>query len=190
MQIVKLKVIVLFVLATLLSSCSKVKISAGESYDAVAFPDGSFAYLNKNSTVEYDRDFTERKVKQNGEVFYEVKKGNEPFVVETESGEVTVLGTEFNVKSSKDDFELEVESGSVELKVGKLVKRIKRGQKAAYKEVDKKIKLANAEFKHKQWIANLEKEFKRLGKEIKKESENAGKEVKREFKKLKEKLKD
>lgn len=143
-----------------LFSCSnsKVKVSTNDSYDTVNFPDGSFAYLNKNSSIEFEKNFTERTVKQKGEVFYEVKKGNNPFIVETESGEVKVLGTQFNVKSTKND--LEVESGSVELKVDKLVKNIKKGQKAVFKKAEKNIKLAKVELKHKQWINNLEKKLR------------------------------
>lgn len=195
MKIVKLNLIFLISLALVLSSCSKVKVSTGDDYETVNFPDGSFAYLNKNSSIEFDKDFKGRKVKHKGEVFYEVKKGYIPFIVETETGEVKVLGTKFNVKSTKNDIEVEVESGSVELKVDKLIKNIKKGQKAIFKEVEKDIKLAKAEFKHSQWKKDLEKDFKKLGKEIvkeskklKKESKKLGKEVKKEFKKLKKKV--
>jgi transmembrane sensor len=194
MKVIKLNL--LFLIMLTLFSCfnSKVKVSSNDNYETVNFPDGSFAYLNRNSTIEFEKNFTNRIVKQKGEVFYEVKKGNNPFIVETESGEIKVLGTKFNIKSTKNEIEVEVESGSVELKIDKLVKNVKKGQKAVFKDVEKSIKIAKAELKHKQWISNLEKEFKKLGKEIvkdskkfKKESEKIGKEVKKEFNKLKKK---
>ncbi|OFX90086.1 MAG: hypothetical protein A2W99_17320 [Bacteroidetes bacterium GWF2_33_16] len=194
MKIMKSNLFFLFMLAIFLSSCSKVKVSAKDSYETVNFPDGSFAYLNKNSSVEYDKNFTNRIIKQKGEVFYEVTKGNNRFIVETESGEVKVLGTKFNVKSTRNELEVEVESGLVELKVDKLVNEVKNGQKAVFKETEKNIKIAKAELKHKQWINDLEKDFKKLGKEIvkdskqlKKESKKTGKKIKKDFKKLKKK---
>ena len=195
MKVINLNLLFLIIITLFSCSSSKVKVSSNDSYETVNFPDGSFAYLNKNSSIKFDKNFTERIVQQKGEVFYEVKRGNYSFIVKTESGEVKVLGTKFNVKSTKNDLEVEVESGSVELKVDKLVKNIKKGQKAVFKEAEKNIKLAKAELKHKQWINNLEKDFKKLGKEIvkdskqlKKESEKVGKEVKKEFKKLKKKV--
>jgi len=194
----KLKNLNLLLLISLtLFSCSntKVKIASDDNYETVNFPDGSFAYLNKNSSIEFDENFAERRVKQKGEVFYEVQKGDNPFIVETEYGQVKVLGTKFNVKSTTDNLEVEVESGSVEMKVDKLVKNIKRGQKAIFKEAEKNIKLSKAELKHKQWINNLEHEFKKLGKEIvkdskhlKRESKKVGKSIKKELKNLKKKV--
>ncbi len=194
MKVIKLNLLFLIMLTLFSCSNSKVKVSSNDNYETVNFPDGSFAYLNRNSTIEFEKNFTNRIVKQKGEVFYEVKKGNNPFIVEAESGEIKVLGTKFNIKSTKNEIEVEVESGSVELKIDKLVKNVKKGQKAVFKDVEKSIKIAKAELKHKQWISSLEKEFKKLGKEIvkdskkiKKESEKIGKEVKKEFNKLKKK---
>lgn len=194
MKAIKLNLLFIFIISLFSCSNSTVKVSTGDNYETVNFPDGSFAYINKNSSIEFNKKFTERRVKQHGEIFYEIKKGNNPFIVETENGIVKVLGTEFNVKSTKNDIEVEVESGTVELKIDKLVKNIQKGQKAVFNDVEKNIKTAHAELKHKQWINNLEKDFKKLGKEIvkdskqlKKESKKAGKEVKKEFNKLKKK---
>jgi ferric-dicitrate binding protein FerR (iron transport regulator) len=194
MKVIYLNLLFLILISLFSCSNSKLEVTTNDNYETVNFPDGSFAYLNRNSSIEFDKNFTNRIVKQKGEVFYEVKRGNNPFIVETESGEIKVLGTKFNVKSSKDEIEVEVESGSVELKIDTLVKNVKKGQKAIFKDVEKNIKIAKSELKHKQWICSLEKEFKKLGKEItkdskkfKKESEKIGKEVKKEFNKLKKK---
>lgn len=166
-----------------LFSCSdsNVKISSADSFQIIDFPDGSKAYLNKNSSIEYSKTFEQRIVTQNGEVFYSVTKGQSPFIVKTETGEIKVLGTEFNVKSNKTQLEVEVEKGTVELKVNKLVKKINKGQKAFFKEFKNGIKTSKAQFKHKKWIKSLNKELKNLSKETKK----IGKEFSKEFKKLK-----
>jgi len=182
------------VVLTLFScSDSNVKISATDSFQIIDLPGGSKAYLNKNSSLEYNKNFEQRVVTQNGEIFYSVTKGVSPFIVKTKKGEIKVLGTEFNVKSNKDQLEVEVEKGSVELKANKLIKKISKGQKAFFKEFKNGIKTSKAEFKHKSWIKNLKKELKNLSKEInknskhlKKDAKKIGEGLKKEFKNLKE----
>ena len=165
-----LSILVLLILFS--CSDSNIQISSTDNFQIIDFPDGSKAYLNKNSSLEYNSNFEQRIVTQNGEVFYSVKKGKSPFIVKTKTGEIKVLGTEFNVKSNKDILEVEVEKGSIELKVNKLTKKINKGQKAFFKELNKGIKTSKAEFKHKNWIKNLKKELKNLSKEINKSSKH------------------
>ena len=80
--------------------------------------DGSKVWLNANSKLTY---FTtsvskERRVKIEGEAFFEVAKdASKPFVVETPSAEVTVLGTSFSVSEKNDDVEVKVATGKVSL---------------------------------------------------------------------------
>lgn len=70
-------------------------------------PDGSTVWLNSESTVKYPEDFNKQNIRQiqlEGEAFFDVKRDiNHPFVVKTESIEVTVLGTSFNVMAYKDN---------------------------------------------------------------------------------------
>jgi len=162
--------ILAIIMVLMIFSCadSKVKITTNNNFEIVKLPDGSTAYLNANSYIEYDENFTQRIVKQKGEVFYDVKKGESPFFVKTEVGEIQVLGTKFNVKSAVDELELEVEEGIVELKIDKFIRKIKKGQKAFFKESKNDIEMYKAEFKHKKWIKTLNKEFKKLGKEFNK----------------------
>jgi ferric-dicitrate binding protein FerR (iron transport regulator) len=61
-------------------------------------PDGSKVWLNSGSSVSFPADFSsERKLRLEGEAFFDVKKGNSPFLVEASGFTVTVLGTAFNV---------------------------------------------------------------------------------------------
>jgi len=181
------------VVLTLFScSDSNIKISTTDTFQIIDLPDGSKAYLNKNSSLEYNKNFKQRIVTQNGEIFYSVTKGLSPFIVKTKTGEIKVLGTEFNVKSIKNQLEVEVEKGSVELKVNKQIKKISKGQKALFKEFKNGIKTSKAQLKHKKWIKNLNKELKNLSKEInksskhlKKDTKKIGKGLKKELKKLK-----
>ena len=171
----------IIILVMTLSSCSdsNVHISSEDNFEIVELPDGSIAYLNNDSSIEFDRNFDQRIVKQDGEVFFDVRKGDSPFIVKTELGEIRVLGTKFNVRSDNNELEVEVQEGTVELKINKFIKKVKRGQKAFFKESKDVVKIYKAEFKHKKWINNLNKEFKKLGKEINKSFKNIGKESKK-----------
>ncbi len=183
----------------ILSACSgsTTEVSTGNDFIRVDFPDGSVAYLNKNSSISYKNDFTPRQVEQSGEVFYKVMPGTNPFTVKTEHGEVKVLGTEFNVKDTQEAIEVEVEKGKVELFANDMVESIGKGQKAVCKHADKQIRKMKAELKHSDWINDMKAEFKKLGKdwdknmdEVQKQSEKTGKEIKKGFEKLKDKIKD
>ena len=183
------KILVFIWLMTMYSCAdSKIQIITKNNFEIVHLPDGSTAYLNSNSYIEYDENFTQRLVRQKGEVFYDVVKGESPFSVKTEVGEVQVLGTKFNLKSNTDDIELEVEEGIVELKIDKLISQIKKGRKAFYKEGENKIEMYKAEFKHEKCIKSLDKEFKKLGKEINKSVKQIEKDSKKSWKNIHKEL--
>lgn len=193
---INFKILIIIAVVTLFScSNSMIKKSSQNNFEIVDLPDGSVAYLNSNSSIEYDKNFDKRVVMQKGEVFFSVTKGDSPFVVKTEVGEIQVLGTKFNVNSNNKELEVEVEEGTVELKINKFVKKVKKGQKAFFKRNKNGIKIGKAKFEHKKWITKLNKELKQLGKELKKsskqvekESKKIGKEVKQGFLKFKKDL--
>ena len=175
-----------------LSSCSGVSVETDDNFEVVELPDGSIAFLNYNSAVSYDKKFSPRTLEVQGEVFLSVVERESPFVVKSQHGEVTVLGTEFNVKSQAEELEVEVEDGIVELKTNVQSDEVKRGEAAVYNKAENEFKKVKAEFKFRIWMKDLKDEFKRLGKEIKrnskeigKESKEAGKQFKKGLKKLK-----
>ena len=49
-----------------------------------------------------------RSLTLSGEAYFDVQKGNKPFTISTNQGQVTVLGTSFNVRSRADGFEIGV----------------------------------------------------------------------------------
>lgn len=81
--------------------------------------DGSQITLNQNSKLEYPKSFTgnTRNVELEGEAFFDVAKNPEkPFVISTQRGRVTVLGTSFNVEANPNsDLKVYVASGRVKL---------------------------------------------------------------------------
>jgi ferric-dicitrate binding protein FerR (iron transport regulator) len=178
-----------FVVICTASSCSNNAVTTTDSFEMVELPDGSIVYLNHNSSLEFDEDFEKREVNAEGELFFSVAEGEEPFVIKTEGGEVKVLGTEFSVKTTEDELEVEVEDGIVELKSGKFVKSVRKGQAAMFRDGDQAIRTLKAEFKFRHWMKALRLEFKTLGREFKGNSKQVGKESKKAGKKFQKELK-
>jgi transmembrane sensor len=83
---------------------------------AYILPDGSRVWLNADSRISFrsfERQET-RKIKLEGEAFFEVEKGG-PFIVESENGTITVVGTSFNVNQRNTFKEVACFNGSVEV---------------------------------------------------------------------------
>jgi len=78
--------------------------------------DGSEVVLNAKSEISYqESDWeTNRTLTLDGEAYFKVKKGS-VFSVQTNNGIVTVLGTQFNVNSNEDYFEVTCFEGSVKV---------------------------------------------------------------------------
>lgn len=80
----------------------------------IELPDASVVSLNALSSVTFNKHnwSKKRKVELNGEAFFKVAKGSK-FEVETNTGTVTVLGTQFNVKQRDNYFEVICYEGKV-----------------------------------------------------------------------------
>ena len=67
-------------------------------------PDSSLVVLNENSELSFNTEFQKRQVNLKGEAFFEIVRDTlKPFSVEGEYSLVTVLGTSFNVHTSKKE---------------------------------------------------------------------------------------
>ncbi|MDH7444268.1 FecR family protein [Aquimarina sp. 2201CG14-23] len=102
----------------LFSSDDSFTTNYGEQL-AVTLPDGSEMILNAKSEASFDKKNwnTDRTVLLNGEAYFKVKKGSK-FTVTTENGNVSVLGTEFNVQSQTSFFEAVCYEGKVSVTSG------------------------------------------------------------------------
>ena len=72
----------------------------------VRLPDGSQVWLNSETTIRFPVRFAagKREVQLCGEAFFKVcRDTTAPFQVSTENGEITVLGTSFNVSTYRED---------------------------------------------------------------------------------------
>ena len=96
-----------------------IRVPAGQNAQ-LTLADGSQVWLNAGSTLNFPTRFTkgERKVRLNGEGFFEVKANKEkPFIVSTSNYDIKALGTSFNVRAYKQskDFETALLTGKVEI---------------------------------------------------------------------------
>ncbi len=90
----------------------------------VKLPDGTNVSLNSASSIKYPEKFTgtNRVVALTGEAYFEVSKNaKHPFIVKTDYGDVTVLGTHFNISAYNDDayFATTLLEGKVKVEVTK-----------------------------------------------------------------------
>jgi len=85
----------------------------------ISLPDESMVSLNANSNISYDTEAwaNNRKLKLQGEAYFEVEKGSK-FSVNTDYANVEVLGTIFSVKSRDYIFEVVCYEGSVGVNIG------------------------------------------------------------------------
>lgn len=88
----------------------------------VKLPDGSVVWLNAESTISYPIHFSQsiRRVALSGEAYFDVVKDLRPFIITTESADIEVLGTSFNVSAYPDDenFSTTLVEGAVMLRIG------------------------------------------------------------------------
>lgn len=94
------------------------------SQTKIILPDSTVVWLNSGSSLKHDKSFGKktREVTLFGEGYFEVKKNKKkPFFVHTDSLNVKVLGTVFNVSAYKEDAEVTVNliEGSVNISLPK-----------------------------------------------------------------------
>ena len=79
--------------------------SADQTVQQLILPDGTKVWLNQSTTLTYPSSFSDdiRSVHLEGEAYFEVAKNKaKPFIIESESMRIKVLGTIFNFKTRKE----------------------------------------------------------------------------------------
>jgi Fe2+-dicitrate sensor, membrane component len=133
-----------------------IRVPAGQRVE-LTLTDGTNVWLNAGSTFTFPNNFSseKREVLLDGEGYFQVKKNNKkPFVVNTSSYGIRVLGTEFNVmaydKSSL--FDVSLLSGSVEVFSDVTHEKIQlQPNKRVYKKNDKLETEPIEHFDHLLW---------------------------------------
>lgn len=90
-------------------------VSPGQQ-QTVLLPDSSMVLLNADSRLRYSslNWKNNRKVALEGEAFFVVKKGGK-FIVTCDHGQISVLGTSFNIFSRQNDLEIKCFTGNIEV---------------------------------------------------------------------------
>lgn len=119
------------------SKLIKIVVPKGKR-SQVRFNDGTVAWLNSGTKLLYPKKFsdTRREIYIDGELYLEVAKEMErPFIVNTQSMNVKVLGTRFNIRSYAEELEQSVVlvDGKVEVEsAGKESKEILKPNQAIF----------------------------------------------------------
>ncbi|MEO1009693.1 MAG: FecR domain-containing protein [Bacteroidota bacterium] len=98
----------------------------------IVLADGTKVRLNSGSTLDFPQDFkgkTERKVRLQGEAFFEVTPNpDKPFLIETDQLTTKVLGTSFNIRAyaEEDQALVTVATGKVQVFKEKSIKETAR----------------------------------------------------------------
>lgn len=110
---------IMIVSSVLVFSTKSYTTDSGEQM-AVTLPDGSTVQLAAKSRLRHKRFFwlNNRKVKLEGEAFFDVQKGD-GFRVQTIHGTTSVLGTRFNVRSRPKRFSVDCFEGKVKVETAK-----------------------------------------------------------------------
>ena len=109
--------IILLVGLFFISQKSTKKIIAENDIITAQLPDNSEIVLNRNSQIEYSKNFEKNRiVKLNGNAYFKVKHNeNNHFIVVAGDYNIEVVGTEFYVNSDTNNFEVDVVKGRVKV---------------------------------------------------------------------------
>ena len=116
------------------------------SQTKIILPDSTIVWLNSGSSLKYNQSYGKkhREVTLIGEGYFEVTKDkSKPFIVQTDSLNVNVLGTVFNVRAYNDDADVTVNliEGSVNISLPKKegLFSMKPNEKLVFNKQTKKI---------------------------------------------------
>jgi transmembrane sensor len=103
----------------------------------VALPDTSTVLLDADSALDVDFAAGERRVKLlRGTAFFSVATTGAPFTVDAASGEVRVLGTEFDVRLDKGGAVVTLAQGKVEVEAGAHMASLIPGEQVRFSDRD------------------------------------------------------
>ena len=97
--------------------------------ESIVLPDNSQVKLNAKSTLAFNKNSWEdsRNLDLIGEAYFKVAKGSK-FTVHTTAGDISVLGTEFNINNRNNLFEVICYEGSVKVEHNETSRVLKPGE--------------------------------------------------------------
>jgi transmembrane sensor len=135
---------------------SAVEYVTADEQQEIILPDGSHIWLNKHSTLSYDKsnfNTLARNVSLNGEAYFEVKRDvTKPFVIESNETFTRVLGTTFNIRAfDKNEVEVSVNSGKVEVSYHENKIILTKGERGLVNRKNNEVKELSNEANYLAW---------------------------------------
>ncbi len=97
----------------------------------ITLADGTKVWLNSGTTFHFPAEFKgkSRKVNIEGEAYFEVTKSKKQFIVNTNYGDIKVLGTSFNVRAYENmNFQANLIEGSIQFSKDSIGRLLKPGE--------------------------------------------------------------
>ena len=123
----------------------QISVATLKQTKTVTLPDNSTVVLNRNSTILYPEGFSKdnREVNFSGEGFFSIQgDASKPFIVHSDIANIKVLGTKFNLRSTRSVVEVDVQEGKVLVYTSTDSVYLQRGQSASM-EAATPIKVVN-----------------------------------------------
>ncbi|SNT12477.1 FecR family protein [Ekhidna lutea] len=121
---------------------TEVHVASADEKVSVTFPDGSVGILNTNSSFSYPEKFGDsRNVTFEGEAYFDIVKSEKPFVIDVNGVDVKVLGTAFNLVTSKDEVKLYVDRGLVAFEKEGQQTQVSAGKEAIFNRSNGTVEL-------------------------------------------------
>lgn len=121
-----------------LTLSSDLSLDSSDKLQQAGLPDGSTVYLNKQTSLDYKKEWLGKErtvVLTKGEAFFDVKRYTaQPFIIQSGSSKITVLGTSFHVRRSIGETEVIVSSGSVRVDHGANSVRLKPNERVVIQD--------------------------------------------------------
>lgn len=143
-----------FLVFNLLGNQPSTFTAAATEKIEITLPDNSRVDLNAGSVISFNEEKWDdaRKLKLDGEALFTVAKG-EKFTVETEAGDVTVMGTIFNVTQRDGFFEVVCYEGRVLVEIpGQQAKELTAGE--GIKLLEKQLSAFETATAKPSWVNN------------------------------------
>ncbi len=139
-----------------------IVVETGNKIKEVVLPDKSVVNLNANSYLSYSGNFKRnRNIKLKGEAFFNVTRDKKhPFVVNSKSTQIRVLGTSFNIKEQNGLVTVGVNTGRVEVSDSLLNKKtvLSPGE---FVEIDQeKVRMTKGQHNNNNYMSWITKKIK------------------------------
>jgi transmembrane sensor len=159
-QIAAILVIALGISFVLQQSATETEFALNGKKTSFSLPDNSKVTLNSGSEINYKkRDWSNhRNLELSGEAYFKVAKGK-TFEVSTALGKITVLGTQFNVKSRKNRLDVSCYEGRVKVNYNNQEVVLTKGKSIAFAD-GSPIEIPESDVIEPEWL-NKELVFKK-----------------------------